>query len=176
MMSVASLSAARAEDAGFKKLQVTQASPSQSGHQAAGACTPIGLTANGDIVFPWECRETIEKQRGPISVSVPTPSNDPPSHQQSPSPENRGGDAVATVATVQPKAEAKAEEMTGPVVSAPEINAASAQLKQPLLSKRVSKPGRKGQHAALQSHQVSGSAVNAKKKDRVALQPGAAQK
>lgn len=163
MMSVAALSAVRAEDTGSGKLQVAQAGPSKSEHQAAGACTPIGLTANGDIVFPWECRETIEKQRGPISVSVPTPSNDPPSHQPSLSPEVRGEDTVATVTTAQPKAEETAER----AASAPEINAASAQLKPPLLSKRVSNPGRsqvgrKGQHAALQSHQANGNAANAK--------------
>ena len=176
MMSAASLSAACAEDAGSQKLQVAQTSPSKSEHQAAGACTPIGLTANGDIVFPWECRETIEKQRGPISVSVPTPSNDPPSHQQSSSPDARGEDAVATVATVQPKA----EEAAGHAAAPPEINVASAQPKPRSLPKRVSNlgrsEGRKGQHAALQSHQASNSPATAKTKDRVALQPGAAQK
>jgi hypothetical protein len=176
MISVASLSTARAEDAGLNGLQVAQASPSKSEHQAAGACTPIGLTANGDIVFPWECRETIEKQRGPISVSVPTPSNNPPSHEQAPSPDARGEDAAATVATVQPKA----EETAGGAASPPEINATSAQVKPRLLPKRVSKLGRpqigrKTQHAALQSHQGSSGAANPKK-DRVALQPGAAQK
>lgn len=177
MMSVASLSAARAEDDGFRKLQVAQASPSKPEHQAAGACTPIGLTANGDIVFPWECRETIEKQRGPISVSLPTPSSILPSHEQSPSPDARSEDTVATAATVQPKA----EETAGRAASPPEINAVSAQVKPRLLAKRVSdlgrsQIGRKAQHVALQSHLGSSGAANAKKKDRVALQPGAPQK
>ena len=179
MISVASLSAARAEDAGFKKPQDAQAGPSKSEHQAAGACTPIGLTANGDIVFPWECRETIEKQRGPISISVPAPSNNPPSHEQSPAPDARGEDTVATVATVQPKVEDKAEDTAGRAASPPETKAASAPAKPRLLQKRVSNLGRsqgKVQHVALQSHQVSSGAANAKKKDRVALQPGAAQK
>lgn len=36
-----------------------------------GGCTPIGLTARGDIVFPWQCRALIEKQRGPVSEEVP---------------------------------------------------------------------------------------------------------
>lgn len=185
VMSVASLSAARAENAGANRLQVAQASPPKSEHQAAGACTPIGLTANGDIVFPWECRETIEKQRGPISVSVPTPSNNPPSHEQSPAQDARGEDAVATAATVQPKVadkpEDKAEDTAGPDASSPETNAASAQAKPRLLPKRVSglgrsQVGRKVQHVALQSHQGASGGANAKKKDRVALQPGAAQK
>jgi hypothetical protein len=176
MMSVASLSAARAEDAGFRKLLFAQAGASKSEHQAAGACTPIGLTANGDIVFPWECRETIEKQRGPISISVPTPSNDPPSHEQSPSPDARGEDTVATVATVQ----AKPEQMAG-TASPPEANAAPASAKPRLLRKRVSnlarsQVGGKAQHVAMQLHQPRSGAANAKKKDKVALQPGAAQK
>jgi len=183
-MSVASFSTVRAEDAGVRERQVAQASPSKSEHQSAGACTPIGLTANGDIVFPWECRETIEKQRGPISVSVPAPSNDPPSHAQSPSPDVRGEDTVATATTAHPKAEIKAEdkaeETTGSATSLPQNGAVSAQAKPPLL-KRVANGGRvqvarKGQHVALQSHQPSSGAANAKSKDRVALQPGAASK
>jgi hypothetical protein len=28
---------------------------------------PIGLTAKGDLVFPLQCRELIERERGPIS-------------------------------------------------------------------------------------------------------------
>lgn len=28
---------------------------------------PIGLTARGDLVFPLQCRELIERERGPIS-------------------------------------------------------------------------------------------------------------
>ena len=135
-------------------------------------------------MFPWECRETIEKQRGPISVSLPTPSNNPPSHEQSPSPDVRSEETVATVAPAQPKsdekAEGKAEETTGGAASPSEIDAASAQVKPRLPAKRGSKlgrsqNGRKAQHAALQSHQGNSGAANAKK-DRVALQPGAAQK
>jgi hypothetical protein len=173
-MSVASLSAAQAEDASIRSLQ---SGPSQTEHQPAGACTPIGLTANGDIVFPWECRETIEKQRGPISVSLPNPSNEPPSHAQSPSPEARTDDAVATTAAAQPT---KAEGTSGSAAS-PELNETATQTKPGLAATRGadlgrSKLGRKGQHAALRSHQGSSGPANVKKKDRVALQPAAAQK
>jgi len=31
-----------------------------------GGCMPIGLTARGDLVFPMQCRELIERERGPI--------------------------------------------------------------------------------------------------------------
>jgi len=177
-MSVASLSAARAEDANMRSLQSAQAGPPKAEHQPAGACTPIGLTANGDIVFPWECRETIEKQRGPISISLPNPSNDPPSHEPSPSPDARKVDAVATAAAVQPKA----EPMMSGSASAPEVNETSALAKPGPAAKRMSnlgrsKLGRKGQHAgAVRSYQGSSGPANVKKKDRVALQPAAGQK
>jgi len=175
-MSVVSLSAARAEDASTRSLQFAQAAPSKAEHQPVGACTPIGLTANGDIVFPWECRETIERQRGPISISLPNPPNGPPSRE--PSPDARREDAVATAATVQPKVE---ETMRGSA-SSPEVHETSALVKPRLPVKLTSdlgpsRPGRKGQHtAALPLHQASNGPAIAKKKDTVALQPAAAQK
>ena len=177
-MSVISLSAARAEDASIPGLQSAQAAPSKAEHQPAGACTPIGLTANGDIVFPWECRETIEKQRGPISVSLPNPSNEQPSHEQPPSPDVRTEDAVATAAAAQPKPEA----MMSGTASAPDVNATAALAKPGSAAKRTSdlgrsKLGRKGPRAvALRSYPGSNAPAAMKKKDRVALQPAAAPK
>jgi len=173
-MSVASLSAARAEDASLRSPQSAQAAPSKAEHQPAGACTPIGLTANGDIVFPWECRETIEKQRGPISVSLPNPSNEPPSRAQPPSPDPRkeDADAVATTAAVQPT---KAEGKTSGSASLPEVNETATLTKPGLAATRRSDLGRsmlgrKGQHAAAQRpHQGSSGPANVRKKDRVAL-------
>jgi hypothetical protein len=43
------------------------------------SCMPIGVTAAGDLVFPWECREVIERERGPVSMdlSTSTPSKEP---------------------------------------------------------------------------------------------------
>src|SRR5208282_5428710 len=37
-----------------------------------GGCTPIGLTASGEMVFPLLCRALLEQQRGPISQQLPT--------------------------------------------------------------------------------------------------------
>jgi hypothetical protein len=31
-----------------------------------GGCLPIGLTASGEIVFPIQCKELIERQRGAV--------------------------------------------------------------------------------------------------------------
>jgi hypothetical protein len=33
---------------------------------------PIGLTAGGELVFPWDCRAIIERERGPISTDIST--------------------------------------------------------------------------------------------------------
>lgn len=67
VLSAMSLSDARAEEASAK---------------SPGSCMPIGLTASGEVVFPWDCRAIIEKQRGPVSVNVPAPSADPSAKDQ----------------------------------------------------------------------------------------------
>lgn len=173
-MSVTTLCAARAEDASLRSLQLAQSGPSKAERQSSGACTPIGLTANGDIVFPWECRETIERQRGPISVSLPTLSSDALARE--PSAETRREEAVATVATVQPKV----EETVGPPASPPEVNESSTQMKPRLPAKRASgsakpKPAPKLQHATLRVPQGSKPAADPKK-DKVVAQSGAKPK
>jgi hypothetical protein len=43
---------------------------SQTGNIPPGGCTPIGLTARGDLVFPMQCRELIERERGPVQDQV----------------------------------------------------------------------------------------------------------
>jgi hypothetical protein len=40
------------------------AGPSVKEDVPPGGCMPIGLTASGEIVFPIQCRELIERQRG----------------------------------------------------------------------------------------------------------------
>ncbi len=48
---------------------MNQRSPQREGPTGSiprGGCTPIGLTARGDFVFPMQCRELIERERGPI--------------------------------------------------------------------------------------------------------------
>jgi len=56
----------------------------------AGSCMPIGLTARGDIVFPWECRELIEQQRGPISEDIQNPRKDSASKEPAKEPASQG--------------------------------------------------------------------------------------
>jgi hypothetical protein len=42
----------------------TPAEPSMKEDVPPGGCMPIGLTASGEIVFPIQCKEFIERQRG----------------------------------------------------------------------------------------------------------------
>ena len=37
----------------------------KTGNVPAGGCMPIGLTARGEMVFPMQCRELLERERGP---------------------------------------------------------------------------------------------------------------
>jgi hypothetical protein len=164
-ISMTSLCAARAEDANMRSLQPAQPTPAKS---SSGACTPIGLTANGDIVFPWECRETIERQRGPIAVSLPTPSSDAPVRETAAGV--RREEAVATVATVQPKVDDTAARPASP----PEANETATPAKPHSPVKRASdaarpKPGQKVQQVALRLNQGSKPAADPKK-DKVAAQ------
>ena len=56
--------AALAQTTGTVNPSPTQAEPSTKGDVPPGGCMPIGLTASGEIVFPIQCRELIERQRG----------------------------------------------------------------------------------------------------------------
>ena len=67
MLSAAGFSQLHAEEAISQNHPLAPVEQRKSENLPAGSCMPIGLTARGNIVFPWECRELIEKQRGPVS-------------------------------------------------------------------------------------------------------------
>ena len=48
-----------------------QADVQKSDGVPPGGCMPIGLTARGDLVFPMQCRELIERERGPVPEQQP---------------------------------------------------------------------------------------------------------
>ena len=48
------------------ELRSAQAEISKPDNVPVGGCMPIGLTARGDLVFPMQCRELIERERGPV--------------------------------------------------------------------------------------------------------------
>jgi len=53
------------------------AEPSAAEEPPPGGCTPIGLTASGEIVFPFQCKDFIERQRAanpkPAAVEMEKP-------------------------------------------------------------------------------------------------------
>ena len=57
-------SAAHAQTTGTVDPRPATAQPSAKEDVPPGSCMPIGLTASGEIVFPIQCRELIERHRG----------------------------------------------------------------------------------------------------------------
>lgn len=57
-------SAAPAQTTGTVDPRPATAQPSAKEDVPPGGCMPIGLTASGEIVFPIQCRELIERHRG----------------------------------------------------------------------------------------------------------------
>jgi len=85
MLAAAGLSEVRAEEP-IAQTHLAQMEQHRSANLPAGSCMPIGLTARGDIVFPWECRELIEKQRGPVSEDIQNPPKDSASKEPAKEP------------------------------------------------------------------------------------------
>ena len=91
-------------------LRSAQADLQRSDGVPAGGSMPIGLTARGDLVFPMQCRELIERERGPIPEEKQQISE--PRSQQVPSAKTAPAEKVTPVAV------APAEKVT-PVAVAP---------------------------------------------------------
>ncbi len=53
------------------EFRTAQAEPQKTDAVPPGGCMPIGLTARGDMVFPMQCREVIERERGPVPAQAP---------------------------------------------------------------------------------------------------------
>jgi hypothetical protein len=60
----------------FAQMDKPKQTDSSRGNSSGGSCMPIGLTAKGELVFPWECRELIERERGPVSLDLSAPPKD----------------------------------------------------------------------------------------------------
>jgi hypothetical protein len=90
-LSALSFCNARAEDANAKG-------------QSAGSCMPIGLTASGEVVFPWDCRQIIEKQRGPVSLNVPNAASDASQKEQGQAQPDKAAQPDQTAVTATPAA------------------------------------------------------------------------
>jgi hypothetical protein len=80
-------------------LRIAQAEIRKTDNVPPGGCMPIGLTARGDLVFPMQCRELIERERGPVP------------DQQLPVPEQRSQQ--------EPRSQQEAPVIATPVIAAP---------------------------------------------------------
>jgi hypothetical protein len=63
--------AALAETTGAVNPSSTPAQPSANEDVPPGGCMPIGLTTSGEIVFPIQCKEFIERHRGAAMEQKP---------------------------------------------------------------------------------------------------------
>jgi hypothetical protein len=59
--------------------------PKKADDVPAGGCMPVGVTAQGELVFPMQCQGLLEQSRGRLNPPAPVP----PNSAQSPAPEER---------------------------------------------------------------------------------------
>ena len=144
-------------------LRSAQADLQRSDGVPAGGCMPIGLTARGDLVFPMQCRELIERERGPIAEEKKQISE--PRSQPEPSAKTAPAEKVTPVAV------APAEKVTPVVAVAPvevtpaEKDAAATGQAQERARKRLARAERRKQQgpatAAASDPQTTGSTTQA---------------
>jgi hypothetical protein len=82
LLSVTS-SAALAQTTGAVSPSSALAEPSVNEDVPPGGCLPIGLTISGDIVFPIQCKEFIERHRGTAVERKPAAVEEKPPAKQS---------------------------------------------------------------------------------------------
>jgi hypothetical protein len=75
--------AALAQTTGTVNPSPTPAEPSVKDDVPPGGCMPIGLTASGEIVFPIQCKEFIERRRGKAVEQKPAAVEEKPAAKQS---------------------------------------------------------------------------------------------
>ena len=83
LVSVAG-SAALAQTTGAVNPSAAPAQPSGNADVPPGGCMPIGLTTSGEIVFPIQCKEFIERHRGAAVEEKPAAEQKPAAVQAKP--------------------------------------------------------------------------------------------
>lgn len=73
-----------AQTTGTVNPSVAPAEPSVKEDAPPGGCMPIGLTASGEIVFPFQCKGFIEQHREKGVEQKPPSAEDKPSAEQKP--------------------------------------------------------------------------------------------
>jgi hypothetical protein len=76
--------AAIAQTTGTLTPTLAPAEPTVKEDVPPGGCMPIGLTASGEIVFPIQCRELIERQRGKAVEQKPAVDEKPIAVEEKP--------------------------------------------------------------------------------------------
>jgi hypothetical protein len=105
-----------------------------------GGCTPIGLTASGEMVFPLLCRALLEQQRGPISQELPTAISKQDAAVTASKQESTTTDSPAAASKPgSPTAESK-QESPPPAASKPELATAPPNPAPPTTTSALSTP------------------------------------
>lgn len=81
-----------------------------------GGCKPIGLTVSGEVVFPFECKEFIERQKAMISKPAPVETNPAAAELKPPTAE-----AVRPPAAEEKPAVAEAKPGPSPTAEKPAV-------------------------------------------------------
>jgi BA14K-like protein len=76
-------SAAVAQTTGTATPGTAPARSSANDDVPPGGCMPIGLTVSGEIVFPIQCKEFIERHRGPAADNTPDAAEQKPAAAES---------------------------------------------------------------------------------------------
>jgi hypothetical protein len=105
--------AAPAETTGAVNPSSTPAQPSANEDVPPGGCMPIGLTTSGEIVFPIQCKEFIERHRGAAVEQKPALEQKPAALEAKPAA------AEQRPAAVEEKPAAKQSESVAPEESKP---------------------------------------------------------
>jgi hypothetical protein len=100
--------AALAETAGAVNPGSAPAQPSVNEDVPPGGCMPIGLTTSGEIVFPIQCKEFIERHRGAAVEQKPALEQKPAAVEAKPAAEEQ------RPAVVEKKSAAKQSESVAP--------------------------------------------------------------
>jgi hypothetical protein len=109
--------AALAQTTGTVNPNPAPAEPAVKQDVPPGGCMPIGLTASGEIVFPIQCKEFIDRERGKaVEQTLPAAAGKPATADEKPAAEPKP-------AVVQEKPAAKESEAGAPAQDAtPEIS------------------------------------------------------
>jgi len=119
--------AALAETTGAVNPSSTPAQPSANEDVPPGGCMPIGMTTSGEIVFPIQCKEFIERHRGAAVEQKPALEQKPAAAEAKPTAveekpaavEQRPAAVEEKPAAVEEKPATKQSESVAPEESKP---------------------------------------------------------